>query len=147
MLGFYTSLLRYREEDLGRAFFSTRFSRVLDGLGYARFRDWRLYGEEGLARHEAAVWLQPGSLVVEYGGETLSAYDVDLAPGGEAGKKLRTVGRPRLFETSYASAQLRLFAMNDVGWLKAMKLQEYTPRRPRGPMALQEVLFPYLDAL
>ncbi len=147
VLGFYTSLLRYREEDLGRAFFSTRFSRVLDGLGYARFRDWRLYGEEGLARREAAVWLQPGSLVVEYGGETLSAYDVDLAPGGEAGKKLRTVGRPRLFETSYASAQLRLFAMNDVGWLKAMKLQEYAPRRPRGPMALQEVLFPYLDAL
>lgn len=146
VLGFYTGLLRYREEDLQRAFFSTRFSRVLDGLGYARFRDWRLYGEEGLARREAAVWLQPGSLIVEYGGETLSAYDVDLAPGSP-GKDLRTVGRPRLFETSYTLAQLRLFTMNNVSWLKVMKLQEYAPRRPRGSMALQEVLFPYLDAL
>ncbi len=147
VLGFYTSLLRYREEDLSRAFFSTRFSRVLDGLGYARFRDWRLYAEEGLARREAAVWMQPGTLTVEYGGETLSAYDVDLALGREAGKKLRTVGRPRLFETSYALPQLRLFALDDAGWLKVLKLEGYAPRRPRGPMPLQEVLFPYLDAL
>jgi hypothetical protein len=34
VLGFYTGPLRYREEDLHRAFFSIRFSRVLDALGY-----------------------------------------------------------------------------------------------------------------
>jgi hypothetical protein len=45
VLGFYTCPLRYREDDLQRAFFSSRFSRVLDPLGYARFRDWRLYAE------------------------------------------------------------------------------------------------------
>lgn len=147
-MGFYTSLLRYRIEDLHRAFFSTRFSRVLDGLGYARFRDWRLYAEEGLARREAAVWMQPGSLTVEYAGETLSAYDVVVEglSGSEAGK-LRTVRRPRLFEASYALPQLRLFALDDVGWLKVLKLEGYAPRRPRSPMLLQEVLFPYLDAL
>jgi putative transposase len=148
VLGFYTSLLRYREEDLQRAFFSTRFSRVLDGLGYARFRDWRLYGEEGLAKREAAIWLQPGSLIVEYGGETLSAYDVEIASGSKASGKLRSVDGPRVFETSYTLAQLRLFTMDDAGWLKMIKLQEYAPRQPRGSMALQEeVLFPYLDAL
>ncbi|PLS87654.1 MAG: integrase, partial [Actinobacteria bacterium] len=144
VLGFYTGLLRYREEDLSRAFFSTRFSRILDPLGYARFRDWRFYGEEALARREAAIWLQPGSLTVEYAGETLSAYDVDLAAG--TGKP-HSVGRPRLFETPHTLPQLRLFALDETGWLKALKLEAYAPRRFGGPMALQEVLFPYLDAL
>ena len=139
--------VRYRPEDLERAFFSTRFSRVLDSLGYARFRDWRLYGEEGLAKREAAVWLQPGSLTVEYGGEPLSRYDVELAPGGGTGE-LRSVGRPRLFETSHAlpAKPLRLFALDEAGWLKALKLEGYAPRITRRPQALQEVLFPYLEA-
>ena len=53
------------------------------------------------------------------------------------------------FETSFALAQLRLFALDalgESGWLKAMRLEDYAPRRPR-PRALQDVLFPYLDAL
>jgi hypothetical protein len=33
------------------------------------------------------------------------------------------------------------------GWLTALKLEEYAPRRSSDPVALQEVLFPYLDAL
>ena len=37
MLGF-ASGVRHREEELGRVFFSARFVRVLDSLGYARFR-------------------------------------------------------------------------------------------------------------
>ncbi|MDQ3637421.1 MAG: helix-turn-helix domain-containing protein [Actinomycetota bacterium] len=147
VLGFYTGLLRYREDDLERAFFSTRFARVLDALGYARFRDWRLYGEEGLAGREAAVWLHPGSLTLEYAGETLSAYrDVELAAGSG---KPRSVGGARLFETSYRRnrAQLRLFALEEAGWLKALRLEGYAPRRPRGPMALQGALFSFLEAL
>src|SRR5215218_3323452 len=91
VLGFYTCPLRYREDDLQRAFFSNRFSRLLDPLGYARFRDWRLYAEEGLARRNAAIWLQPTSLTIEHGGETLSRYDVELA--SDTGE-LRSVGRP-----------------------------------------------------
>ena len=144
VLGFYTALLRHREEDLRRAFFSTRSTRVLDALGYARFLDWRLYGGEALPRREVAVWLQPESLTLEYGGETLSSYDVELSGGtGE----LKAVGRARLFSTSYVMPQLRLFALDDSEWLKALRLERYTPRRPAGPMALQEVLFPYLYAL
>ena len=37
----------HREEELGRAFFSSRLVRTLDALGYARFRHWRLCGEAG----------------------------------------------------------------------------------------------------
>jgi hypothetical protein len=29
--------------------------RVLDALGYARFRNWRIYGEEAIAGREAAL--------------------------------------------------------------------------------------------
>ena len=144
VLGYYTALLRHREEDLRRAFFSTRSTRVLDALGYTRFLDWRLYGDEALPRREVAVWLQPESLTLEYGGETLSSYDVELSGGtGE----LKAVGRARLFSTSYVMPQLRLFALDDSEWLKALRLERYAPRRPSGRMALQEVLFPYLDAL
>lgn len=57
--------------------------------------------------------------------------------------------RPKLFETSYTIAQLRLFgldALGEFGWLKSMRLEEYAPRRPRS-QALQGMLYPYLDAL
>src|ERR671911_733772 len=43
VLGFVSGV-RHGEEELARAFFSARFVRVLDSLGYARFRNWRLYG-------------------------------------------------------------------------------------------------------
>lgn len=144
VLGFYTALLRHREEDLRRAFFSTRSTRVLDALGYARFLDWRFYGEEALPGREVAVWLQPETLTLEYGGETLSAYDVE--PSRKTGKP-KTVGSARLFETPYVLPQLRLFALDGRGWLNALKLEGYAPRRPAGQMALQEVLCPYLGAL
>ncbi len=32
-------------------------------------------------------------------------------------------------------------------WLKAMKLDGYVSRKPADPLALQEVLLPFLDAL
>ncbi len=76
VLGWVTGL-RYRPEDLERACFASRFSRVLDALGYATFRRWRLYGEEALAGREAALWLHDSSLTLEHGGRPLSRYDVE----------------------------------------------------------------------
>jgi putative transposase len=141
--------VRYRKEDLERAFFSVRFSRVLDPLGYATFRRWRLYGEEGLAGREAAIWLQEKNLTLEHAGEPLSRYEVEHAPDSRAGKLL-AVRRPVLFETSRVLPQPRLFrldVMGEGGWLKALKLEEYASRRPRGSPALQQILFPYTEAL
>lgn len=143
VLGWVTGL-RYRPEDLERAFFASRFSRVLDALGYATFRRWRLYGEEGLAGREAALWLHAGSLTLEHEGRALSRYDVERAAGSE---RLASVDRPRLFQTPYALAQPRLFGLDEAGWLKALKLREYADRKPRRPAFLQEALFAYLDAL
>jgi len=138
--------VRYREDDLERAFFSERFSRVLDSLGYATWRRWRVYGEEGLAGEEAALWLREKTLTLEYESEPLSRYEVQFLPGTE---KPRALARPRLFETSHALPQMRLFrldALGEAGWLKALRLADYSPRRLRRPESLQEVLFPYHEA-
>jgi hypothetical protein len=146
VLGF-ASGVRHREEELRRAFFSSRFSRTLDSLGYARFRHWRVYGEEGLAGREAALWLAAESLTLEHGGELLSRYDVKFVTGTE---ELQAVERPRLFETSRVSPQPKLFALDSLGeggWLKALMLRGYAPRSPRRLQVLQQALFPYADAL
>ncbi len=148
VLGFVTGV-HHREEELGRAFFSTRYVRVLDALGYLRFRHWRLYGEEALAGREAALWLAAESLTVEHAGEPLSRYAVEVEPNtGE----LRKVGRATLFGTSRqrSCAQPRLFGLDtlgETGWLKALRLEGYAPRAPRGRPTLQGALFPYVDAL
>src|SRR5215218_11378262 len=65
----WLSGVRYHPQDLERAFFSTRFTRKLDSLGYATFRRWRLYGEESIAGSEAALWLYAKNLTLEYAGE------------------------------------------------------------------------------
>ena len=99
-----------------------------------------MYAEEGLARCEMAV---------EYGGRTLSRYDVSLSR--EA--KLEAVTNPRPFATQYQRSrpQPRLFelqdSLGDAGWLKALRLDGYAARTRRWPEALQHPLFRYLEAL
>jgi hypothetical protein len=148
VLGFVSGV-RHRKEELRHAFFSARFVRVLDSLGYTRFRHWKVYGEEALAGREAALWLASESLTVEHAGEPLSRYEVRVEPNtGE----LRSVARPRLFENTHRlnRPQRRLFPLDELGesgWLKAMRLEGYAPRSPRRPTSLQQALFPYAEAL
>jgi putative transposase len=139
-------VVRYHPVDLERAFFSSRFTRKLDTLGYARFRHWRLYAEEGLARQPVAVWLVNDGLSVEYGGQVLSSYDVSLSEDA----KLREVTNPRHFVTKYQTPQLRLFALDELGedgWLRVLELDEYAARSQNEPESIQGVLFSYLEAL
>jgi transposase len=148
VLGFLTGV-RHRPEDLQRAFFSTRFARVLDASGYARLKHWKIYAEEALARREVALWLGAESLAVEFAGDTLARYAVEYSARTN---RLREVKKPRLFETGHrrSPAQPRLFeliVLGEAGWLKALRKEEYAPRRPRGPIALQQVLFAYTEAI
>lgn len=144
---------RYRDEDLERAFFSARHTRILDDLGYLVLQRFRLYAEEGLAGREVAVWIQEDALTVEHGGEALSRYEVECAPaaGASAVGRLRRVKSHTLFENSVAPPQLRLFDLGEIlgeeGWLKAIRLRDYAPRGPRSPELLQQVLFPYTQAI
>lgn len=114
------------------------------------------YAEEGLALCEVAIWIGNDGLAVEYAGQTLSRYDVSLSSKRtqrSAKRSLETVSNPRLFATRYGRSrfQPKLFSLEEYlgegGWLKAIRLEDYAPRRPRRPLALQDVLFPYLDAL
>jgi putative transposase len=149
----WVKTLRYREEDLARAFFSARHTRTLDNLGYLTLQRFRLYAEEGLAGQQVAVWVQEDGLTVEYGGEALSRYEVecDLPAGVSSVGRLRAVKGHTLFETSIILPQLRLFdlgeALGEEGWMKALKLEEYAPRLPHRPDKLQQVLFPYAEAI
>jgi len=62
----------------------------------------------------------------------------------------KEIRRPRLLETSYMLEQFRLFDLEDAlgeGWLKALKLEEYAPRRPQWSQALQQVLFTYTEVI
>ena len=112
-MGFLTGVRR-RPEDLERACFSTRFVRVLDASGYARLKHWKIYGEEGLAKREVALWLGPDVLSVEYAGEPLARYDVEYSARAN---RLRQVKRPRLFETAHGrgSPQPCLFELAALG--------------------------------
>lgn len=148
VLGFYTGL-RYHPEDLHRAFFSTRFGRVLDPSGYARLMHWRIYGEEALAKTDVALWLGGDTLTVEYAGETLSRYEVEYRSRGGGLKEVR---RPKLFETAHRRSwpQLRLFRLEDVlgdDWLKALRLEAYALRGRQRSQVPQPTLFAYSDAL
>ena len=140
-------VVRHHPTDLSRAFFSTMLVRRLDASGYARVKHWRVYAEEGLARREVAVWLGDGEMAVEYGGRTLSRYDVSLSRDAA---KLEAVTNPRLFPTPYRTTQPKLFALDALGeggWLKALHVGEYAARARRRPDALQQALFSYLEAL
>ena len=144
VLGFYVKP-RYQREDLRRIFYEECFERVLDAFGRVRIMRWLLLGNEVFARREVELWVSPDALTVEHGGETLSRYEVEYRPAraGAAGE-LRQVRCLELFETAHPLPQPRLFVLEEAlgdGWLKALKLEEYAPRRTEQVRLVQEALF------
>lgn len=127
------------EAELHRVFYTLRFSRILDGRGYARFRHWKVYGERGLARRPVGVWLYGPQLLVEHREEPLAEFRVAYEPGR---RRLKAVTVQRLFDTPFRSPQPLLFPLDDAQWLKALRVAAYTPRRPRVGTPRQLPLFP-----
>jgi putative transposase len=124
-------------EELHRIFYSTRFGRVLDRAGYARFRRWRVYAERGLGREPVAVWLYAEHLTLVYRDEPLAQYRVTYQPDQ---RRLKAVTPELLFETAHRSPQLPLWLRDDDG-LPVLRLSAYAPRRPRVAGAFQPPLF------
>jgi len=137
VLGWYTGR-PVTPEELHRLFYRTRFGRKLDRLGYVRFRHWRVYGEHGLAKEHAAVWLYAETLTIEFADEPLARYRVRYQPDKA---RLSAVEEPLLFETPYRSAQLSLWELSDTEWLKVIRRPDYAPRKPRRESPPQAVLF------
>ncbi len=113
--------------ELHRVFYATRFGRKLDKLGYVRFRHWRIYGEFGLARQNAAVWLYGETLLLEFCDEHLAQYSVAYEPDH---RHLREVVPRQLFETQHQGPQLPLWVLGDGEWLKVVRVP---PPQSRGP--------------
>src|SRR5438046_2148598 len=91
-------------ETLARIFFATEFTRYLDRSGYIRFRRWRFYAEEGLARHQVQVSFYTSTLKIEYQETELAFYTMEW----EDNKRIKEVKNPCLIETGYRSPQLTL---------------------------------------
>lgn len=129
---------RYREpEELHRIFYATRFGRRVDALGYVRFRHWRLYGERGLAKRQAAVWLHGETLTVEFGDQPVAQYGVRYESDH---KGLREVVQQRIFETPYQSPQLLLWELGEGEWLKVVRLPPSPRSRKLRTAAVQPAL-------
>jgi len=131
VLGWVSGTLR-TPEQLDRVFYATRFGRRLDRAGYVRFRHWRLYGEFGLARTRAAVWLYKETLTIEFAEEPLSQFAVAYQPDK---RHFRQITDPRRFETRFQSRQQPLWPEGEIEWHLVRRLAEYARRRRPGKTA------------
>jgi transposase len=128
--------------ELAQLFAPLRAERRLDRLGYVRFRRWRFYGERGLAKQSALVWLSEETLTVGCGEEPLAYYTVHVDRLGQ----LTTASDGRLVVTQHEAAQARLWAWrpNSAEWLLALPAP--IRRRRRRPQPQPGVQGAFSDA-
>lgn len=124
---------------LDRVFRPMRLGRLLDRSGYARYRRWRIYGERGLARRKAALWVAEGALTIEYGEEPLAQYLVFL---DRRRTEVRQVSVLRLFPTRHQSPQPWLWPLGPDEWLSALRVPARRSRRRRRSGVVQGQLIP-----
>jgi putative transposase len=128
----------FSPEELHRIFYSTRFGRVLDRAGYARFRRWRVYAEDGLRGEPVAVWLYAEYLTMVYRDEPLAQYRVTYQSDK---RRLQTVTPKQLFDTAHRSPQQPLWTRREDEWLPVLRLPAYAPRHARPTGGTQLPLF------
>lgn len=119
-----------------RVFSAICETRRLSQAGYARFRHFLLYGEQGLAGKKTLVNIFQDLLTLEYGEHPLSRYSVEWQPDD---KHLLRVGNPRLYDHPYQSPQLALWAPGEVEWHVIIRCQPSPGRRrPRGKVVVMQ---------
>jgi hypothetical protein len=137
VLGWVTGQ-RVSSEELGRIF-AVRSERQVDQQGYVRFRNWRIYGERGVAGKEAAIWLYEEHLTVQFEDEVLADYTVAYQRDHQ---HLRSVSASHLYTSRHRSPQLPLLELEPDDWRTAIALPE-PRRRPRVRSTM--VQFPLLS--
>jgi hypothetical protein len=115
-------------------------TRQLNRAGYAKFRNFLLYGERGLAGQEAVVNIFQDLLTLEYQQEKLSRYSVEWQPDE---RHLARVGNPRFYQHPYQSPQLELWQPGEVEWFVIIRTQPPSRwRKQRGQVfIIQSPLF------
>jgi transposase InsO family protein len=115
-------------ELIYRAFSALGETRVLNKAGYAKFRNFLLYGELGLAGQETLVNIFQDTLTLEYGEYPLSKYSVEWQPDD---KHLLRVGNPRLYAHPYQLPQLPLWEPSAVEWHVIIRCEPKPQRKRR----------------
>ncbi len=123
-------------EELATAFAPAETSRRVDHSGYVRCRCWRLYGERGLAKQTAAVWLTGEQLLLSYSDEPLAQYAVTYAPDG---RHFAAVREEQLFVTAFQSPQPPLWELTEGETLHVLRLPAPLPRHPQRPPAGEQL--------
>ena len=117
-----------------RAFSAICETRTLTKAGYARFRNFLLYGEQGLAGKRTLVNIFQDTLTLEYGEQPLSRYSVEWQPDDT---HLLRVGNPRVYDHPYQSPQLPLWEPGEVEWYVIIRTDPPVRRRKsRGRIVL-----------
>jgi hypothetical protein len=124
VLGWVTGK-QFEPDYMYRAFSAMCETRTLTKVGYARFRDFLLYGERGLAGKKALINIFQDQLSLEYGEQPLAKYSVEWQPDD---KHLLRVGNPRLYDHPYQSPQVDLWPSQAVEWFVILKATPYGPR-------------------
>lgn len=114
----------YDETTLRTIFQTTRFERQLDRAGYVQFRRWKIYGEYGLARQTATIWLTAENLTIAFQDQPLAHYAVSVSSNMS---QLTDVREPQLTETAFRSPQLHLWTLSDDEWRKAIPPKHLQP--------------------
>src|SRR5215210_7442050 len=126
------------DEDLAHCFAPILSTRRVDQQGYVRFRNWRVYGERGLADEPASVWVTEEEVTIQFTEEPLARYGVTYQRDH---RHFRQVTPKRIFETTYPSPQLPLPGVDPSEWSLAIELPRRQRRRRRRSTLLQALLF------
>jgi hypothetical protein len=97
-----------------------------------------MYGERGLARRSAAVWLAGDQLLLVYSDEPLAQYTVTYAVDG---CPFAAVREEQLFATAFQSPQSPLWELVEGEWLRVLQFPAPRPRHRRRVAGEQMPLF------
>ena len=125
VLGWVTGR-QFEPDYMYRAFSAICETRTLTKAGYARFRNFLLYSERGLAGKKTLINLFQDTLAIEYGEHPLAKYPVEFQPDD---KHFTRVGNPRLYVHPYHSPQLELWQPNEVEWYVIIRCEATSKRR------------------
>jgi putative transposase len=129
---------RFSDEDLARSFAPILSARRVDQTGYVRFRNWRLYGERGLAERSASIWVTEEEVTIQCAEEPLATYGVTYQRDH---RHFRRVTPKRIFATGYQSPQPPLLELGPDDWLLAIEQPTRHQRRRHRSSLMQAELF------
>jgi putative transposase len=119
---------QFEPDYMYHAFSAICETRTLTKAGYARFRNFLLYGERGLAGNKVLINIFQDTLALEYGEYPLAKYSVEWKPDDKA---LQRAGNPRFYDHPYQSPQLELWTSSEVEWFVIIQLNAYEARPQR----------------